>query len=116
MLNNIAQIASGFILIILGLFLLFMLAFNGTVGEKFVDFSLFTSGSLIIGLGIAKIVKTKSKYVLPLGSLCIVFYLPMIWQQFQFGNGIELSDLGFDFCVIFVVLIAMLLKPRTEMP
>lgn len=92
-------------LISLGFWLLFMLAFNGTVGEKFVNYSFFSSAVLMIISG--AITKISSRSVVPLYFIIVALccYLPMIWQRFQFDFGINWAGLSFDMAVVIFMAV-----------
>jgi len=107
-----ARIVLGLILILQGLFLLFALAFNGGVGEPFVNICFFISAVLMIVLGITKFFKTQRSTALWLGLAAIVFYLPMIWQRFNFSFGPDAGNLSFDTWIVGVVLLSSLGKPN----
>ena len=80
MILRLIQIVLGIMLVLVGLFLLFALAFNGSVGEWFVNYSFFASSILIIACGITKIANRGKLTTIVLGFLGVIFYLPMIWQ------------------------------------
>lgn len=108
----LAQIGLGIILIIQGLFLWFVLAFNGGVGESFVNYSFFVSALLMIILGGVKFFKSKRSISLILGLASIAFYLPMIWQRFDYKYGPDTGSLSFDTWVIGILLYACINKPN----
>ena len=108
------QAVMGIVLILQGLFLWFVLAFNGSVGATFVNYSLFISALLMIiagGLKISKIQKNLTNFFC---LTALILYLPMIWQRFQFSRGAEI-DVGvlyFDIGVIVILLISLSRLPK----
>jgi hypothetical protein len=100
---------------ILGLFLLFALAFNGSVGETFVNYSFFTSATLMIAFGSSKIAKAKYSITMSLGIASTMFYLPMIWQRFNFSYTDISEGIYFDFWVIAILLVSLICKPNKSL-
>jgi uncharacterized membrane protein HdeD (DUF308 family) len=111
MINRLIQIALGILLIILGVFLLLALAFNGTVGETFVNYSFFLSSVLIISFGFSKIIKNKYTISVCLGIISIVLYLPMIWQRFNFAYETDKVGLKFDIWIVVLIITAIIIRP-----
>lgn len=105
----------GIILILQGVFLLFALAFNGGVGEDFVNYSFFLSALLMIITGGLKISKANWSITSAYCLAGIIFYLPMIWQRFNFSFGTDHGGLSFDFWVIVIMLIALIGKPNKQL-
>ncbi len=112
MILRLIQIVLGIMLVLVGLFLLFALAFNGSVGEWFVNYSFFASSILIIACGITKIANRGKLTTIVLGFLGVIFYLPMIWQRFNFGREVNTDNITFDIILISGVLVASLLNPK----
>jgi hypothetical protein len=79
MIVTISQAALGTLLIVQGLFLLFALAFNGSVGETFVNYSFFSSACAILITGGLTIAKVNWRVTMGVGIASITLYLPMIW-------------------------------------
>ena len=69
----------GVALIFLGLFLWFSLAFNGGVGQPFVNYSFFTSALFMVVAGSLKIANSKLKITRYFCAAALITYLPMIW-------------------------------------
>lgn len=112
MLITITQTSLGILLILQGLFLWFALAFNGSVGETFVNYSFFTSALFMLITGGLKIANSNWQKIAIFGGLSIVLYLPMIWQRFQFRSGTDSPGLYFDCGVILVLVFSILFKPN----
>lgn len=112
MIIRILQTVAGVVLIVVGLFLWFALAFNGSVGEDFVNYSFFTSAALMIAFGASKIANTKYSISIFLGMGSVILYLPMIWQRFNFSYTNVSDGIYFDFWVVAILLLSLLLKPR----
>lgn len=110
--RSVIQSILGGILIILGLFLLFALAFNGSVGETFVNYSFFTSASLMIAFGISKLNKIRYPISMGLGITSMLLYFPMIWQRFNFKHTDVSTGIYFDMWVIAILLISLIIKPN----
>lgn len=106
------QLLLGTFLILQGLFLLFALAFNGGVGETFVNYSFFASALLMIVFGGLKIAEAKWPICVIFGLVSLVLYLPMIWQRFNFGFGTDTTGLYFDAWVIVILLVSLISKPN----
>ena len=105
----------GIALIVLGLFLWFALAFNGSVGETFVDYSFFTSAALMIVAGILRLVKGKSNLARMVGALAFLSYMPMIWQRFNFSSSTDSVGLYFDIGIIVFLLIFIAINPSRKL-
>ena len=88
-------------LILIGLFLWFTLAFNGSVGETFVNYAFFLSALFMVIAGSLRVALSNSvtsKFVCVAALVC---YLPMIWQRFNFKFNADW--VGFCFDLIFVL-------------
>ena len=93
------------VLIFLGLFLWFALAFNGSVGVAFVNYTFFASALFMLIAGGVRMVLGNSKPFRFLSSIALVLYIPMVWQRFNFNSGVGLAGLIFDiFIVVFLIL------------
>ncbi len=112
MMVTVIQSILGEILIFQGLFLWFALAFNGSVGEQFVNYFFFTSALLMIICCVLKISGTKWSVTSRLCLASIIFYLPVIWQRFDFHSGMYSSDFYFDVWVIVILLISLTGKSK----
>ena len=112
MIVTISQSALGTLLIVQGLFLLFALAFNGSVGETFVNYSFFSSACAMLITGGLKIAKANWRIIAGVGLASIILYLPMIWQRFNFRSGTDYTGLYFDLGIITIMLISILCKPN----
>ena len=102
--------AFGIVLIVQGLFLWFALAFNGGVGETFVNYSFFASALLMIILGASMFTKANKQFSLSLGIACVVLYLPMIWQRFNYKSFVDIGALMFDIIIIGLVVGSVLIR------
>ncbi len=100
----------GAILIGQGLFLLFAFAFNGSVGEKFVNISFCISALTMIILGVSKLVKPDFRFNFILGIVGIVLYLPMIWQRYQYDYCSDCTVKSLDLLIILVLFISLLIR------
>ena len=89
-------------LIPLGLFLWFALLFNGGVGTELVNIAFFSSGLFMIVSGVFTLVRKKTHKITELTFVAIAFisYLPMVWQRFAFGSGIDSGGLVFDTIIL----------------
>ena len=90
--------------IVLGLFLLFAIAFNGGLGAVFYSLAAITSAFCLIFVGITSIKNNHNKekpYYLSL--VAFVCYLAVIFQLFTFKNGVEWLALFFNICIIFYI-------------
>ena len=108
---KITQASLGKLLIGMALFLSFALTFNGGIGETFVNYSFFTSALLILCLGVYKLIGAARKLIFTLGGLSIVFYLPLIWQRFNFRYGLDSGGLYFDLVILAIVALSTLYTP-----
>lgn len=115
MIKILIQSVLGVVLVVLGLFLLFALAFNGSVGETFVNYSFFISAVLIIAFGISKIATVKNLVSMTLGIGSIVFYLPMIWQRFNFQYTDVSNGVFIDVWIIGILFTALIVKPNKSL-
>lgn len=95
----------GIALIFLGLFLWFVLSFNGSVGEQFVNYTFFASALFMIISGAIKTITTKSEISRNFCIAALLCYLPMIWQRFNFNFGIDSSGLYFDIAIVTFMVI-----------
>ena len=105
----------GIALIGLGLFLWFALAFNGGVGESFVNYSFFLSALLMIVLGVLKIFSTKVGLFKILCFVAVVAYIPMIWQRFNFSFGVDWGGFVIDVAIIAFMLVVFFSKPNKSL-
>ena len=90
--------------IVLGLFLLLAVSFNGGLGTVFYSLAATTSAICLIFVGITSIKNKKNKetpYYLSLVSF--VSYLAVIFQLFTFKDGVEWLALFFNVCIIFYI-------------
>jgi len=101
----------GAVLILLGLFLWFALVFNGSVGGKFVNYSFFFSGLVIIIFGFSKLTIGSNYVSFPLGLISIILYLPMVWERFN-SCETDIEGLKFDVFIILFILMNMIFKPN----
>jgi hypothetical protein len=98
----------GIVLIFLGLFLWFALAFNGSVGEQFVNYSLFSSALFMIVSGALKFAKSKPEIPRNFCIAALLCYLPMIWQRFNFKFDTDWGGFYFDIAIVtFMVIFVM---------
>ncbi len=111
--NRLIQTFFGVISVLLGLFLMFALAFNGTVGERFVNYSFFLSGLLIIIFGCSKLRIVTNTVSVSLGLVSIVLYLPMVWQRFNYCET-DIAGLEFDVFIIIFIIAAIAFKAKKE--
>ncbi|RKZ48888.1 MAG: hypothetical protein DRQ48_02095 [Gammaproteobacteria bacterium] len=95
----------GIVLIFLGLFLWLALAFNGTVGNTFVNYLFFISAALMVIAGFFSMNKTKWKITRNICTASLITYLPMIWQRFNFKYDVDWVGFKFDVIVVIVLLI-----------
>jgi hypothetical protein len=102
----------GIAFILIGLFLWFALAFNGGVGETFVNYSFFTSALFMIITGALATTKSNRKAARNLCSIALVCYLPMIWQRFNYSFGADWGGLFFDIIFVVLMVIFLLKKPN----
>ena len=105
----------GITFIFIGLFLWFAMAFNGGIGETFVDYSFFTSGLFMIITGSLTIKTSNLNKARIFCSVALVCYLPMIWQRFNFSFGTDWGGLFFDIIFIALMLIFILKKPNKSL-
>jgi hypothetical protein len=111
MINKIIQTIFGVISILLGLFLLFALVFNGSVGERFVNYSFFLCGLFLIIFGCSKLTIAASNVSASLGLISIVLYLPMVWQRFNFCET-DITNVKFDVLIIMFIIVAIGFKGK----
>jgi hypothetical protein len=95
----------GIVLIFLGLFLWFALAFNGGVGEQFVNYSFFISALLMITSGLIKTITSKYEMSRNFCIGALLLYLPMVWQRFNFNFGIDMGGFYFDIAIVTFMVI-----------
>jgi hypothetical protein len=105
----------GIALIVIGLFLCFALAFNGSVGADYVDQSFFTSGLLMVITGITISLKDNWNVVRILCVLSLLTYLPMIWQRFNFSFGVNWVGVIFDIAIAGYLVILIVKKPNKSL-
>lgn len=105
----------GIALIILGLFLWFVLGFNGSVGTDFVDRSFSTSAFFMVITGAVILVKLNWNLVRVLCVVALVCYLPMIWQRFNFSFGINWSGVIFDIGIVIFMFILIIKKSNKSL-
>ena len=91
--------------IFLGLFLWFALAFNGSIGEPFVNYSFFASALFMIISGAITVMSSKSEISRNFCIAALLCYLPMIWQRFNFKSGIDTDGLYFDIAIVTLMVI-----------
>lgn len=107
----------GITFIFIGLFLWFALAFNGGVGEEFVNYSFFASGLFMIIAGALATTKIYRKAARNFCYLALICYLPMIWQRFVYSSGPDVVGLFFDIIFVVIMIIFILKKPnQTSQP
>ena len=85
------------------------MAFNGGVGETFVNYSFFASALFMIITGVLATTKFNRKAARNFFYMAFICYLPMIWQRFFHSFGPDWVGLFFD--IIFVVLMVIFKKP-----
>jgi len=105
----------GIAFICLGLFFLFAIAFNGGVGETFVDYSFFVSALFMIITGSLTLARSKWKTARIFCSMALVCYLPLIWQRFNFSFGTDWGGLFFDIIFVVLMVIFILKKPNKSL-
>lgn len=102
----------GIALIVIGFFLLFAFAFNGSVGEDFVNKWFVTSAILLMITGVVVLLKTNWNVVRVFCVFSLLAYSPMIWQRFNFGFGVNWAGLVFD--IGLVIFIVVLISKKTN--
>jgi len=105
----------GIALVVLGLFLWFSLAFNGGVGELFVNYSFFASALFLVIAGLLKINRVKWEFARNFCAIALVAYLPMIWQRFNFTYGTDWVGFYFDVAIVIFMLIFISSKPNKSL-
>jgi len=100
----------GIVLIFIGLFLWFTLAFNGSVGETLVNYAFFTSALFMIIAGSLRIALSNSNSSNIICGIALFCYLPMIWQRFNFKFGTDWFGLCFDIAFVLFMLLFVFLK------
>jgi len=105
----------GITFIFLGSFLWFSMAFNGGVGETFVDFSFFASALFMIITGSLTITNSNWKTVRNFCSMALICYLPMIWQRFNFSFSTDWGGLFFDIIFVVLMVVFILKKPNKSL-
>jgi hypothetical protein len=98
--------------ILLGLFLLFALAFNGSVGISLVNYTFFTSSLLLVIIGFLRFSMVSWKLIIILTIGSAVLYTPMVWQRFNFNSVVVMSNVYFDLGIITTVLVSLTCKPN----
>jgi hypothetical protein len=83
--SRLGLLTMGISLVVVGLFLLFALGFNGSVGGTFVNYTFFASALFILAAGATKILGGNFKFLRIFCSAAMLLYLPMIWQRFDFN-------------------------------
>ena len=86
--------------IILGLFVLFAVSFNGGLGNIFVTLPVTISGISLICIGIASINK-KAKIPFYFAVVSFAAYLPMIIYIFTLSNSIDWIAFTFNIFILF---------------
>lgn len=99
----------GIALIFIGLFLGFTLAFNGGVGETFVNYAFFTSALFMIIAGSLRIALSISNGSSIICGIALFCYIPMIWQRFNYKFGTDWIGLCFDIAFVLFMLIFIFL-------
>ena len=94
----------GIFAIVLGLFLLFAIAFNGGLGAVFYSLAATTSAVCLISVGITAI-KNKENKTAPfyLSIVAFISYLAVIFQLFTFTGGVEWLALFFNTFILFYI-------------
>jgi hypothetical protein len=96
-------------LIFLGLFLWFAIAFNGGIGEPFVNYLAIASGLFMVVTGIMIIKKYTVSSIRIISMLAIITYSAVIWQRFNFSYGIDWGGIVFD-CIYVVLLLWVIIR------
>lgn len=104
----------GIILIVIGFFLCFTLAFNGGIGTPFVNYSLLISAMLMVTGGILRLIYIKWLVVRSIAIVSLICYLPVIWQRFNFGSNVDWIGLYFDIAIIVFVLFFVFIEPEKK--
>jgi len=102
----------GIVLVLLGLFLWFALAFNGSVGVTFVNYTFFASALFMLIAGSIRVAHSNPKPFQVFSSIALVLYVPMIWQRFNFDFGVDLSGLIFDIFIVVFLIFCITHKPN----
>lgn len=102
----------GIVLVLLGLFLWFALAFNGSVGVKFVNYTFFASALSMLIAGSIRIVHGNLKSFQVFCSIALALYIPMIWQRVNFNFGVDLFGLIFDIFIVIFLTFCITHKPN----
>jgi hypothetical protein len=98
--------------ILLGLFLWFVLAFNGGIGETFVNYSLFSSALFMIISGVLAIFNSTLNIARIFCALALTCYAPVIWQRFNFSSTPDWGGLSFDVVFIVLMIIFIIRNPN----
>jgi hypothetical protein len=98
--------------ILLGLFLLFALAFNGGVGISSVNYTFFISSLLLVIIGFLRFSMVGWRLIIVLTIASAVLYTPMVWQRFNFNSVVVMSNVYFDLSIITTLLVSLTCKPN----
>ena len=102
----------GIILVMLGLFLLFAFAFNGSVGVTFVNYTFGASALSMLIAGSIRSVRGNLKSVQVFCSMALALYLPMIWQRFNFSFSVDSVGLTLDIFIVLFLTFCITRKPK----
>lgn len=69
----------------------------------------------MIAFGSSKIAKAKCSTSLRLGIASTIFYLPMIWQRFNYSYTDVSESIYFDLWIIAILLVSLLCKPNKSL-
>lgn len=105
---NVLMFAGGIFGILFGLFSLFMLVFNGGIGETFYNYSFFFSSVLLISAGVCSLSKSSKMSARYASIFSILFCLPVIYMNFTAFSYIALPAIAYDIICIIVALAIML--------
>ena len=100
------------ILVLLGLFLLFAFAFNGSVGVTFVNYTFCASALSMLIAGSIRSVRGNLKSVQVFCSMALALYLPMIWQRFNFSFSVDSVGLTLDIFIVLFLTFCITRKPK----
>jgi len=103
-------------LILLGFFLWFAMAFNGGVGETFVNYSAFVSGLFMVVSGVLAITNSGTIYIRILTMLALICYGAIVWQRFHFTFGTDWVGFVFDGIYIVCMLAAIIRSNPNKSP
>jgi hypothetical protein len=105
----------GIALIVIGFFLLFAFAFNGSVGTEFVNKSFVSSAILLMITGVVVLLKANWNIVRVFSVISLLTYSPMIWQRFNFSFGVDWGGLVFDIGLVIFVIYLIIKKPNKSL-